>query len=55
MSFSPIIPNSQKTGKPWEDATALLWEEGNFRYRVLQWGLRLGCADLRRVVEGKRH
>jgi len=38
-----------------EDATALLWEEGNFRYRVLQWGLRLGCADLRRVVEGERH
>ncbi len=37
---------------PPEDATALLWEEGNFRYRVLQWGLRLGCADLRRVVEG---
>jgi hypothetical protein len=37
---------------PQEDATALLWEEGNFRYRVLQWGLRLGCADLRRVVEG---
>jgi hypothetical protein len=40
---------------PQEDATALLWEEGNFRYRVLQWGLRLGCADLRRVVEGERH
>ncbi|GBD10085.1 hypothetical protein HRbin22_02348 [Candidatus Thermoflexus japonica] len=37
---------------PGENAAGLIWEEGNFRYRVLQWGLRLGCADLRQVVEG---
>ncbi|GBD08832.1 hypothetical protein HRbin22_01074 [Candidatus Thermoflexus japonica] len=36
-----------------EDAAALIWEEGDLRYRVLQWGLELGCVDLRQVVEGK--
>ena len=35
-----------------EDAAALIWEEGAFRYRILQWGLKLSCADLRRIVEG---
>jgi hypothetical protein len=37
-----------------EDAAGLMWEEGGMRYRVLQWGLGLGCEELRRVVEGER-
>ncbi len=35
-----------------EDAAALIWEEGTFRYRILQWGLKLSCADLLRIAEG---
>jgi len=35
-----------------EDAAALIWEEGAFRYRILQWGLKLSCADLLRIAEG---
>ncbi len=37
---------------PQEDTTALIWEEGAFRYRILQWGLKLSCADLLRIAEG---